>query len=882
MKHIYRIIVFLFLIGSTQAQIGYNFTALGGAYTPIVGATTLHATGVDDALSPTSPIGFNFNFGCVNYTQMRVSSNGWVGLTNTNPGSIATNALAGANAFPIIAPLWDDLATGTGGCVRYVVTGVSPNRILTIEWLNMEWYYTGTNPAISFQAKLYETSGRIDFVYRQEAAAVTPASASIGIKGPGTSNYYSLNNTSAAPVPSQVFETTTITTKPATGQIYRWDPILCSGAPTPGTAVATPSLKCAAFTTTLSLSGATSVCGLTYQWQSGPTAGGPWANIVGATSNSASVAVPVTTFYRCVLACGASTAASSAAQASITPSGACGICGVISINLPNSTAGTTCGMGDDLTSAAVTNICGSALYYGGEDAVYSFTPATSGQITITYSTSGSSAGIMLYQGCPLSGGTCVGNNQGISSFSGNSILCANVTAGLVYYFVIDSWPTPACNAFNFSISAPSAVGAITCPLSTYTASSIGYSFDAFAGTVLPTTDDVLFTSIINFGFPFCYGGSQYWGGYVASNAAFVFDAVPCFPNIQANLYAAGGIGTGYTIPSPAPVNGTSIPRNAILAPWQDIDPSIGGTIRYTTLGVAPNRRFVASWQSIPMYSCGTSSPAIYYTGQIKLFETTNNIEIHVGNKGVCPTFNNGEAVLGLHSFDGLTYRPPVNATAHNAVGGAGPYNQWSMSNTAYRFASPCAVSGPCLTLPINFKSFYGQQIEATNKLTWETALEENISEYIVERSSDAINFTEIGRALPYNQPSKYDFKDVTFKPNIINYYKVTALEKDGKRKSTNTIPIGGNYEDINVSEIYPNPIRDNFTLSYNAKIETEVFVSIKDMFGRVVKSTQHSISVGNTQTMINCPELTSGVYIVEVTGSNNGKVISQQKLIVVN
>jgi hypothetical protein len=876
MKHIYKIIVFLFLTGFTQAQIGYNFTALGGAYTPIVGATTLHTTGVDDALSATVLIGFNFNFGCVNYTQMRVSSNGWVGLTNTNPGSMATNALAGANAFPIIAPLWDDLATGTGGCVRYVVTGVSPNRILTIEWLNMEWYYTGTNPAISFQAKLYETSGRIDFVYRQEAAAVTPASASIGIKGPGASNYYSLNNTSAAPVPSQVFETTTITTKPATGQIYRWDPILCSGAPTASTAVATPSLKCAAFTTTLSLSGSTSACGLTYQWQSGPTAGGPWANIVGATSSSASVAVPATTFYRCILACGASTAASAPATASLATLVGCGICGgVTSITLPYSVTGTTtCGAGDDVTAGNVVP-CLNANYLGGEDVVYSFTSSINGQIPITFSTSGSSAGITIWNGCPVSGGSCQSQVVGISSFSGLYKYCLNASAGVVYYLVVDSWPAPACNAYNLSIGTPVS-NTVSCSLSTYTPSNIGYSFDAFVGTVLPTTDDVLFTSIINFGFPFCYGGSQYWGGYVASNSAFVFDAVPCFPNIQTNVYAAGGVGTGFTIPTPAPVNNTSIPRNAILAPWQDIDPSIGGTIRYATLGVAPNRRFVASWQSIPMYSCGTSSPAIYYTGQIKLFETTNNIEIHVGNKGVCPGFNGGKAVLGLHSYDGTVYIPPVNATIHNSPA------QWSMTNTAYRFASPCAVSGPCLTLPINFKNFYGQQIEATNKLTWETALEENITEYIIERSSDAINFTEIGKALPYNQPSKYDFKDVTFKPNIINYYKVTALEKDGKRKSTNTIPIGGNYEDINVSEIYPNPIRDNFTLSYNAKIETEVFVSIKDMYGRVVKATQHSISVGNTQTMINCPELTSGVYIVEVAGAINGKVISQQKLIVVN
>ncbi len=49
------------------------------------------------------------------------------------------------------------------------------------------------------------------------------------------------------------------------------------------------------------------VAGLTYQWQSGPAVGGPWANIAGATSNPSTVFAPGTlstaTYYRLVLTC---------------------------------------------------------------------------------------------------------------------------------------------------------------------------------------------------------------------------------------------------------------------------------------------------------------------------------------------------------------------------------------------------------------------------------------------------------------------------------------------------------------------------------------------------------------------------------------------------
>jgi hypothetical protein len=128
--------------------------------------------------------------------------------------------------------------------------------------------------------------------------------------------------------------------------------------------------------------------------------------------------------------------------------------GVVNIGaLPyNSGATTNCGNIDDITAANVTNICGSTLYYGGEDNIYTFTPATSGNVNINVTSAGSWMGVMLYQGCPTSGGTCV--NYAQSSAGNQSMGCVSVTAGVTYYLIIDSWPTPTCNPFTLTISAP--------------------------------------------------------------------------------------------------------------------------------------------------------------------------------------------------------------------------------------------------------------------------------------------------------------------------------------------------------------------------------------------------------------------------------------------
>ncbi len=131
--------------------------------------------------------------------------------------------------------------------------------------------------------------------------------------------------------------------------------------------------------------------------------------------------------------------------------------GVNNISLPYVSNGrTTCGKINDLTSANMVN-CGSSLYFTGEDEVFIFTAATTGNININLTSTGTYTGLMLYAGCPLTASctgiasTCVTFEQ---SSSGSKSICAAVTAGITYYLVVDSWSTPVCNPYDISISSP--------------------------------------------------------------------------------------------------------------------------------------------------------------------------------------------------------------------------------------------------------------------------------------------------------------------------------------------------------------------------------------------------------------------------------------------
>lgn len=225
LKSVLLIILFFCCVFETKG-ISYLFSASSGAFTPNASPTTIHAAGVDDAYSAAINIGFSFPFGgctTTNYTQVIVSSNGWMTLGTGATGSQSTNNMSWSSYGPLLAPLWDDLKVGTGGSVNYKLTGSAGNRVFTVEWLNMKWYWSSASNVISFQVKLYEQNGKIEFIYRQESGSVTSGSASIGINGGVSGDYYSLNNSGTSP--SAVYGTATnnINTKPATGQVYTWE-----------------------------------------------------------------------------------------------------------------------------------------------------------------------------------------------------------------------------------------------------------------------------------------------------------------------------------------------------------------------------------------------------------------------------------------------------------------------------------------------------------------------------------------------------------------------------------------------------------------------------------------------------------------------------------
>lgn len=210
---------------AAQSITNYSFTSSNGTFTALTGGNTTTWTGnTDDAVSGLIPIGFDFWYMGVRYTNISASTNGWFTLGTVITDYLYTNSLTSGGApRPVIAPLWDDLDIAANSNVTYKTTGAAGNQVFTIQYLNVKWNYQALGSVCSFQVKLYENTGKVEFIYRSDLLSPNSASASIGITAAatGSGNFLSVNNNG-----NNVSSTSesNITSKRATGKIYDFVP----------------------------------------------------------------------------------------------------------------------------------------------------------------------------------------------------------------------------------------------------------------------------------------------------------------------------------------------------------------------------------------------------------------------------------------------------------------------------------------------------------------------------------------------------------------------------------------------------------------------------------------------------------------------------------
>ncbi|TAG93251.1 MAG: T9SS C-terminal target domain-containing protein, partial [Bacteroidetes bacterium] len=185
-----------------------------------------------------------------------------------------------------------------------------------------------------------------------------------------------------------------------------------------------------------------------------------------------------------------------------------------------------------------------------------------------------------------------------------------------------------------------------------------------------------------------------------------------------------------------------------------------------------------------------------------------------------------------------------NTNGNASDGTAGSNIQGSIIKNAVSVFSPFTIGFTNNTsLPLNLLSFNAtrQNNEKIN-LAWQTANEVDLKYFVIEKSTDAINFIELGKIDARNpslQPKNYAFID-TEKNN--SYYRLRFVHHTSPDEFSFIRFVKGSEE--NFVLIYPNPLQGkiNFEVSENLKQNKDITLQVVDNQGKIIANF-----VGNWQ-----------------------------------
>lgn len=180
-------------------------------------------------------------------------------------------------------------------------------------------------------------------------------------------------------------------------------------------------------------------------------------------------------------------------------------------------------------------------------------------------------------------------------------------------------------------------------------------------------------------------------------------------------------------------------------------------------------------------------------------------------------------------------------------------------------------------LPISLSDFDATVVNPNEhcdgiKVTWTTQTEENTDYFVIERSTDGINFFEVERVQAAGfSLSVQDYVLLDKNIGSKNYYRLTVYDFDGSAQDIllDYVVYTDCFRDIdvnNISDIFPNPVHDGATsfLKINISDATHVNVNVIDIHGRLVASIPRSLTQGENIVQFHLNDLEAGTYFISL------------------
>ncbi len=430
------------------------------------------------------------------------------------------------------------------------------------------------------------------------------------------------------------------TTFPDMGADEVTAPLACSGTPTAGTISGTSTI-CQGGSVVLTSNGVPAEAGLSFQWASSTTLGGPYTTTLGSNLTQNTGALAATTYYVVTVTCAN---------------------GGLSASTPEFTVNVNANPTVAVTPSSAT-YCnpGTAVALAASGAsTYAWTPSTGLSANIGAAVAASPTASTTYSVTGIDGNGCIGSTTVAISVSNAPVLSG-----------VSATPAAVCNIGNSQLASTATI-AYNQAVSAYSFAGSAGTYSAITGTTAALVNgDDTGEGNLPIGFTFNYNGAAHTVFSVNSNGYLVLSQTTTTNAFTNNLAGTANV----------------------IAPLWDDNNATGATVVYSTTGVSPNQVLTAQWTGLHIGGGGAAvNPTIDM--QIRLYESTGVVEIIYG--ATSAALAGTTASIGISGAVGnyLSVTPllPVNtSTVSSTVQNSTISSEANFpSGTIYTFTPPVA------------------------------------------------------------------------------------------------------------------------------------------------------------------------------------------------
>src|SRR5690606_18621292 len=120
------------------------------------------------------------------------------------------------------------------------------------------------------------------------------------------------------------------------------------------------------------------------------------------------------------------------------------------------------------------------------------------------------------------------------------------------------------------------------------------------------------------------------------------------------------------------------------------------------------------------------------------------------------------------------------------------------------------LSDELVILPLTWGPVTAHRNGSGVTVQWTTHQETSVDYFVVERSSDGRNWTNIGQQVKANNNSQQQYSLLdTDAPAQRLYYRIQQFDFDGRSTHSSIVTVSDEFSSLQMA-LYPNPTTDNF------------------------------------------------------------------------